>query len=127
MEINTTTKGNSMKVEINLEWDMNASGMSFTTVFGTVRKSWEEIICQAFDINPDSDKAGQICGSFAVKEYDHDNMSVVINAKHLGTLEIAPTSNGGKNGRVQIWKQRRNGDFNEKIAAIYFATIIQAI
>ena len=132
MESNTnqTKKGNSMNNEIviNIEWDMNANGMSFTTAFGTVRKCWEEILCQAFDINLYSDKGAAVCGSFAIKEYNEENMSVVINAKHLGTVEIGPSANGGKNGRVRIWKQkRRNGDFNELVATISFGNIIQAI
>ena len=38
------------EIRVNLEWEASENGMYFTTVFGTVKKTWEHIVGPIFGV-----------------------------------------------------------------------------
>ena len=106
----------SNQVSVDLEWKMNASAIVFTTVFGTVRRYWEEVICQAFGIDIDSDEGAQICGSFAIKEFNAECNFVKVNTSYMGDVEISTEVIG------EVEVNRRQ----QRLGLVTFSEIINA-
>ena len=111
----------SNQVSVDLEWKMNASAIVFTTVFGTVRRYWEEVICQAFGIDIDSDDGAQICGSFAVKEICEEERFIIVNARNIGTVGVTVYNLDG--GVVEVWKTEGTG--TKTLARLSFSEIVK--
>ena len=86
----------SNKITVNLEWETSENGMYFTTVFGTVKKTWEQIVGPIFGFEikdngwAKGEKAMHFAETFTVKSYEKDDneTTLIVNAKYMGTVQL---------------------------------------
>ncbi len=95
----------SNQITVNLEWETNESGMYFTTVFGTVKKTWEQIVGPifGFEVNhwTTDEEIRRFAETFTVKSYsaDENETTVIVNAKYIGTVTVTAS----EWQEVQVW------------------------
>ena len=97
----------SNQITVNLEWETSENGMRFTTVFGTVKKTWEQIVGPIFGFEvkdngwATGEEALHFAETFTVKSYraDENETTVIVNAKYMGTVEVTAS----ESQEVQVW------------------------
>ena len=118
----------SNEITVNLEWETNENGMYFTTVFGTVKKTWEQIVGPIFGFEikdngwAKGEKAMHFAETFAVQNYDKRETltNLTVNAAGVGTVNVTASE-----GRVQVWidSDERRGGY-ETLGLVTFSDIV---
>jgi|TARA_B100001939_G_scaffold197140_1_gene169675 hypothetical protein len=117
----------SNEITINLEWETSENGMYFTTVFGTVKKTWEQIVGPIFGFEikdngwATGEQAQRFAETFAVKSYEvsHHQTRLTVNAKHMGSIKIIV-----EDGQVVVYASESCRSRQDAIATVSFNQIV---
>ena len=116
----------SNQITVNVEWETSENGMYFTTVFGTVKKTWEQIVGPIFGFEikdngwATGEQAMHFAETFSVKRFsaDENETTVIVNAEYIGTVNITASRD-----LVQVWTQKDLGPV-EILGKVSFSEIV---
>ena len=118
----------SNQITVNLEWETSENGMYFTTVFGTVKKTWEQIVGPIFGFEikdngwATGEEALHFAETFTVKSYEERSEQTIltVNAKYIGTVEVI-----AEDGQVKVWlPHNTKGISTERLGQVSFSEIV---
>jgi len=117
----------SNQITINLEWKTSENGMYFTTVFGTVKKTWEQIVGAMFGFEikdngwATGEQAMHFAETFSVKSYEvtDDQTLLTVNAVSVGTVNVI-----AEDGQVKVYNDLPRNYRGDAIAKVSFGEIV---